>query len=63
MTIATDDVDRELVEKPRKWDIKFIKRFMIFFGIISSVFDYITFGVLLLILKADPDTFQDRMVC
>jgi len=58
MTIATDDVDRELVEKPRKWDIKFIKRFMIFFGIISSVFDYITFGVLLLILKADPVLFR-----
>ncbi|OGW46445.1 MAG: magnesium-translocating P-type ATPase [Nitrospirae bacterium RBG_13_41_22] len=58
MTIATDDVDRELVEKPRKWDIKFIKRFMIFFGIISSVFDYITFGVLLLMLKADPILFR-----
>jgi Mg2+-importing ATPase len=58
MTIATDDVDRELVEKPRKWDIKFIKRFMIFFGIISSVFDYLTFGVLLLILKADPILFR-----
>lgn len=58
MAIATDDVDRELVEKPRKWDIKFIKRFMIFFGIISSVFDYITFGVLLIILKADPVFFR-----
>ena len=63
MTIATDDVDRELVEKPRKWDIKFIKRFMIFFGIMSSIFDYITFGVLLYILNAGPTAFQDRMVC
>jgi P-type Mg2+ transporter len=58
MTIATDDVDRELVEKPRKWDIQFIKRFMIFFGIISSIFDYITFGVLLYILKAGPELFR-----
>ncbi len=58
MTIATDEVDIELVEKPRKWDINFIKRFMIFFGLISSVFDYITFGVLLLILKADPTLFR-----
>jgi P-type Mg2+ transporter len=58
MTIATDDVDRELVEKPRKWDIQFIKRFMLFFGIISSVFDYVTFGVLLLILKADTGLFR-----
>ena len=58
MTIATDDVDRELVEKPRKWDIKFIKRFMIFFGIMSSIFDYITFGVLLYILNAGPELFR-----
>jgi Mg2+-importing ATPase len=58
MTIATDDVDRELVEKPRKWDIKFIKRFMLFFGIMSSVFDYVTFGVLLFILNAGPELFR-----
>jgi Mg2+-importing ATPase len=58
MTIATDDVDKELVEKPRKWDIKFIKRFMIFFGLMSSIFDYATFGVLLFILKADAVLFR-----
>jgi Mg2+-importing ATPase len=58
MTIATDEVDRELVEKPRKWDIKFIKRFMIFFGLMSSIFDYITFGILLFILKADTVSFR-----
>lgn len=58
MTIATDEVDKELVEKPRRWDIKFIKRFMIFFGLMSSVFDYMTFGVLLFILKADHTLFR-----
>jgi Mg2+-importing ATPase len=58
MTIATDEVDRELVEKPRKWDIRFIKRFMIFFGIMSSVFDYVTFGVLLFMLNAGPELFR-----
>jgi len=58
MTIATDCVDPELVERPRRWDIKFIKRFMIFFGIMSSVFDYVTFGVLLFVLKADKDLFR-----
>ncbi len=58
MTIATDEVDKELIEKPRRWDIKFIKRFMIFFGLMSSIFDYITFGVLLFILKADPVLFR-----
>ncbi len=58
MTIATDEVDAELIEKPRKWDIKFIKKFMIFFGLMSSIFDYITFGVLLFVLRADPVLFR-----
>ncbi|MFN3480070.1 MAG: HAD-IC family P-type ATPase, partial [Thermodesulfovibrionales bacterium] len=58
MTIATDEVDKELIEKPRRWDIKFIKRFMVFFGLMSSIFDYMTFGVLLFILKADPVLFR-----
>ncbi len=58
MTIATDEVDVELVEKPRKWDIQFIKRFMVFFGLMSSIFDYITFGVLLFILNAHPVLFR-----
>jgi P-type Mg2+ transporter len=47
MTIAGDNVDDELVQRPRRWDIGFIRRFMIVFGIVSSVFDYLTFGVLL----------------
>jgi Mg2+-importing ATPase len=46
MTIAGDNVDLELVQAPRRWDIGFIRRFMIVFGLISSVFDYLTFGVL-----------------
>lgn len=58
MTIATDKVDAGNIMKPRRWDIGFIKRFMILFGILSSVFDYCTFGVLLLLLKADEKTFQ-----
>jgi Mg2+-importing ATPase len=47
MTIAGDNVDDELVQRPRRWDIGFIRRFMVVFGIVSSVFDYLTFGVLL----------------
>jgi Mg2+-importing ATPase len=58
MTIATDSVDRELVEKPRRWNIQFIRNFMMTFGIVSSVFDYLTFGVLLLILHATTDQFR-----
>ncbi len=46
MTIAGDNVDPELVQAPRRWDIRFIRRFMIVFGLVSSVFDYLTFGVL-----------------
>jgi Mg2+-importing ATPase len=52
MTIATDLVDPEMVERPRRWDIGFIRRFMIVFGVISSAFDFLTFGVLILILHA-----------
>jgi Mg2+-importing ATPase len=58
MTIATDRVDRELVERPRRWDIKFIRNFMITFGSVSSIFDFLTFGVLLFILHAQPDSFR-----
>jgi Mg2+-importing ATPase len=58
MTIATDNVDREAVEKPRRWDIKFIRKFMVTFGLLSSVFDYLTFGVLLFVLHATTNQFR-----
>jgi Mg2+-importing ATPase len=58
MTIATDCVDEEMVEKPRRWDIKFIRNFMVTFGPVSSIFDFLTFGVLLLVLHARPDQFR-----
>jgi Mg2+-importing ATPase len=58
MTIATDSVDRELVEKPRRWNIQFIRNFMLTFGILSSAFDYLTFGALLLLLHATTDQFR-----
>jgi Mg2+-importing ATPase len=46
MNIATDTIDKELVEEPHSWDINFIRKFMIVFGFTSSVFDYLTFGIL-----------------
>ena len=58
MTIATDRVDAIVISKPHKWDIKFIQRFMIVFGLISSLFDYLTFFVLLYLLHADEKVFQ-----
>jgi len=58
MTIATDSVDREMLSQPRRWNIKFIRNFMLVFGLLSSVFDYLTFGVLLLILHASVEEFR-----
>jgi Mg2+-importing ATPase len=58
MTIATDSVDPELIDRPRRWDIAFIRKFMLTFGLVSSVFDYLTFGALLWILHASPEQFR-----
>src|SRR5574341_1766846 len=52
MTIATDRVDSEMVDHPRRWDIKAIRKFMITFGLVSSIFDFLTFGALLFVLNA-----------
>jgi Mg2+-importing ATPase len=57
-TIATDWVDGEMVESPRRWDIRFVRNFMTTFGLVSSVFDYLTFGVLLLLLHASVQQFR-----
>jgi Mg2+-importing ATPase len=58
MTISTDSVDPEMIDRPRRWDIKFIRKFMLTFGLLSSVFDYLTFGVLLFFLHATPEQFR-----
>jgi Mg2+-importing ATPase len=51
--IPTDNVDAELVEKPLKWNISNIKRFMLFIGPISSIFDYATFALMWFVFKAN----------
>ena len=58
MAIATDSVDSDQLEKPQVWDIKFIRNFMIVFGIVSSVFDFLTFAALVFVLKTGPDEFR-----
>lgn len=58
MTIASDRVDPELTERPRRWNVAFIRDFMITFGLLSSIFDYATFGVLLFVLHAGPAEFR-----
>jgi Mg2+-importing ATPase len=56
--IADDTVDRELVARPRRWDMTFIGRYMVEFGALSSVFDVLTFGTLLAIFQVTPDLFR-----
>lgn len=58
LAISTDNVDREQIEHARRWDQGMIRRFMILFGAISSVFDFLTFGVLLWVLHATESQFQ-----
>ena len=58
MTIASDSVDDEMITKPRRWDIGFIKKFMLVFGLISSIFDYLTFGVLMLLIHSSATQFR-----
>ncbi len=58
MTIPTDNVDEELLARPAQWDIGLIRRFMAFFGPISSVYDFLTFAVMLRVFDAGPSLFQ-----
>jgi len=58
MAIAGDRVDAVNIQAPQRWDLGFVKRFMILFGLLSSLFDYLTFGILLLVFHADAKVFQ-----
>jgi Mg2+-importing ATPase len=58
MTIANDNVDDVFVRQPHRWDIGFIRRFMLVFGPLSSVFDFLTFGALFLLFRADQAQFH-----
>jgi Mg2+-importing ATPase len=56
--IADDSIDPELVDRPRRWDMRFIGRYMIEFGALSSGFDVLTFVVLLVSFRASVDVFR-----
>jgi Mg2+-importing ATPase len=58
MTIPTDEVDEELLQRPAHWDTAFIRRFMMFFGPISSVYDFMTFGIMIWVFHADEKLFH-----
>lgn len=58
MAIATDRVDAVNIQEPQRWDISFIRKFMVVFGLLSSVFDFLTFAVLLFIFDVKEKEFQ-----
>jgi Mg2+-importing ATPase len=58
LAIPTDHVDRAQLLRPSHWDIAFIRRFMLLFGPLSSVFDFLTFAVMLWGFHAGPDLFR-----
>ena len=58
LAIPTDRVDEELLRAPTHWDIGLIRRFMLFFGPISSAFDVLTFVIMLQVFHAGPALFR-----
>lgn len=58
LTLSADTVDDEYLKKPKTWDIKKIRRFMNYFGLLSSFFDFIAFAFLIFIAKASMPMFQ-----
>ena len=58
ITIPTDNVDASYIDKPRRWDIKLIRDFMIYIGPISSIYDFLTFYALLKIFHASESLFH-----
>jgi P-type Mg2+ transporter len=58
LAIPTDNVDPETVARPAAWDIGFVRRFMAVFGPVSSIFDFLTFFVMLSVLHASHAEFR-----
>ncbi len=58
VTIPFDNVDQEYLKKPRQWDMRFIRNFMLIVGPVSSIFDFLTFYVMLVVLNAHEALFR-----
>ena len=58
LTLTTDHVDPDEIKKPTRWDFAFIRRYMVVFGIVSSVFDFITFWLLISVFRLSEHGFQ-----
>jgi len=58
MTLPTDNVDEEYTKWPKRWDIGFVRKYTLFFGPFSSLYDFLTYGIMLFIFGASPALFQ-----
>jgi P-type Mg2+ transporter len=58
MGIVDDNVDEELLVRPRRWDMRYLARFMVSFGLLSSLFDFLTFAALIGLFHASPELFR-----
>ncbi len=58
MTLPTDVIDVEFKDLPKHWDIDFVRKFTLFFGPFSSLYDFLTYGIMLFIFGAAPALFQ-----
>jgi Mg2+-importing ATPase len=56
--VPLDEVDQNEIMMPQKWDMAFLRNFMLIFGPVSSLFDFLTFYLLLHVLHASEKTFQ-----
>lgn len=58
MSIATDNVDEQYTKKPQRWDMKLIIKFMVFFGLISTVFDFMLILSMYYFMQLNVETFR-----
>ena len=58
IAIPSDRVDDEYLQKPHRWNIQLLRKFMIRIGLVSSLFDFITFAVLLVLFRSTPPVFR-----
>jgi len=58
MTIPTDNVDDEYTKVPRRWNIGFVRKYTLFFGPFSSLYDFLTYGIMLFVFGASEGLFQ-----
>ena len=63
LTIPSDNVDEEYMRRPRPWDMKMVRNFMLTIGPISSIYDFLTFYVLLAFFPRQPAGISHRLVC